>query len=90
MTPPGGANPHPRVGHKAHLQGRKVLVQGWSNRGSTVRRVGGGSSWHRAHLRAKSLGTLHNLVRRQLLLVCFVIKPALSLSWSSTPVLGAL
>lgn len=62
-----------------------------------VRRVGGGSShpspgssWHRAHLKAKSSGRLHNLVRRQLLLVCFVMKLAMSLSWSSTPVLGAV
>lgn len=90
-------NLHPRVGYKAHLQSRKVLVWGWRSGGTTVRRVGRdssnpgpSSSWHRAHPTAKSSGMLCNLVRRQLLLVCFVIKPALSLSQSSSHVLGAV
>lgn len=46
------------------------------------------SSWHRPHPRAKSSGTLRKLVSRQLLLACFVIKLAMSMSWSSTRVLG--
>lgn len=84
-------------GYKAHFQGRKALVQGWRSRGTAVRRVGRdsshpgpSSSWHRAHPKAKSSGALCNLVRRQFLLVCCVIKLAGSPSRSSTRVLGAV
>lgn len=51
---------------------------------------GPGGSWHEAHPKAKSSGMLCNLISRQLLLVCFVIKLAMSLFWSSTYVLGAV